>query len=101
MGAQEGGDGGPREGEGGEERRSKSGLNRGRMVFLLTSRGRGGRGRAAAGDYLAMEEVGEWEPDTCGGVLREGVEPARNGVAICCSHRRWRRKGAFNPVQKC
>lgn len=39
MGAWEGG--GPQEEEGGDERRSKIGLNRGRMVFLLTTRGRG------------------------------------------------------------
>lgn len=50
MGAREGGEGGeggPREEEGGEERRSKSGLNRGRMAFLLTTGGEGeaGRGR--------------------------------------------------------
>lgn len=66
MGAWAGGDGGPQEKERGEERRSKSGLNRGRMVFLLTTRRRG------ADDYLKMGVVGEWEPDTCGGSAQGG-----------------------------
>lgn len=47
IGGWEGGDGGPTGGRGkaggvGEERRSKSGLNRARMALLLTSRGRRG-----------------------------------------------------------
>lgn len=47
MGGWEGGDGGPTGGRGkaggvGEERRSKSGLNRARMALLRTSRGRRG-----------------------------------------------------------
>lgn len=45
MGAQEGGARDPREEEGGDERRSRSGLNRGRMAFRLTTTGKGGRVR--------------------------------------------------------
>lgn len=48
--------------------------------------------RGGTTDYLMMEERGWWwEPDTCGGVFREG-SPARKKVTICCSHRRWRRE---------
>lgn len=48
--------------------------------------------RGGTTDYLMMEERGWWwEPDTCGGVFREG-SPARKKVTICCSHRRWRQE---------